>query len=177
MFYRLSNCYRLLFSLILSLICLASFRLEAAQGFSLGLGAIEETDERFRPAFWVQGLFADRWVLQLETYGRVQKPVTQTTHLLTFSRQFPLFKLLLGRVGLALASESTTVKRLEGDERPSSATNTNVGLSLGIAWQSSSKLFVTAEWGSSLFPAGVAGIFLATARKQSFNLGMGWRFK
>ncbi|EFX59892.1 hypothetical protein DAPPUDRAFT_126383 [Daphnia pulex] len=177
MFKRLSNCYRLSRAAILSATLLASFRLEAAPGFSLGLAAIEETDERFRPAFWVQGLFAEKWVVQWEAYGRVQKPVTQSTHLLTFSRQFPLFGSLLGRTGLALALESTTISREDGDEGASRETNTNLGLALGIAWQSKSKLFVTAEWSSSLFPAGLAGILLSTARKQSLNLGVGWRFK
>lgn len=169
--------YRLRAFLVLSVLLGSANQLAAAPALGLGLAAIEETDERFRPAFWVEAIFGERWITKLESYGRRQAPVTQTSHLLSFSRQFPLFSTLLGSMGVALAYESTEVQREPDEERPKKSTNTNLGLALGLGWQSKSKVFVRAEWGSAIFPAGTAGILLSTSRKQSLGLGVGWRFK
>lgn len=143
----------------------------------IGWAAIEETDERFRPALSVEAIFSDLYLVQLETYGRRQEPVRQSHNLLTLARQFPLFGRLLGSIGVALSYELTRISREEDDPRPEREVNKNLGLALGLAWQSKSKLFVRVEWDSAVFPAGTAGILLATSRKQSLGMGVGWQFK
>ncbi len=147
--------------------------LRGATGLTLGLSAIEEGDERFRPAASLAGQWGDEWWTQLQIYGRRQKPASQTTYLLGGGRSYGIFgsKNLMARVGLALASESTTIARSDGDDK---ATNTNVGLYLGLSYQSSSRVYLTIDWGSAVFPAGLSLIFLSTARKQNITAGVGW---
>ena len=166
--------------LLLSLIWLVSSSmipnsLYADTGLNLGLSAIEEGDERFRPALSLEAQWNDMWWTQLQTFGRRQAPVAQTSYLLGVGRSYGVFssKALLARVGLALASESTAIERSTGGK--ASSTNTNVGLYLGLSWRSSSRVYFQVDWGSAVFPAGISLIFLATARKQNVTAGVGWR--
>lgn len=166
--------------LSVSLICLAfstffPAHVEAGVDLSMGLSAIEEGDERMRPAATLTADFGKDWSLLLQNYGRIQKPVTQTTYLMAVTRQYPVFgsKSFRARVGGALAYEQSAMERTTGESERSA--NTNLGLYLGLNWQSDSRLFVSLDWGTGIFPAGMALLFLTTARKQSFSAGLGWR--
>ncbi|MCX6130812.1 MAG: hypothetical protein NTX25_17355, partial [Proteobacteria bacterium] len=84
-------------------------------------------------------------------------------------------KLLKARFGIAAAREETSIQGSASDGGNLHHTNSNLGLFMGLGLQVGGRCLFSFDWNNALFPAGVAGIFLATARKQSLSAGLGWR--
>jgi hypothetical protein len=150
--------------------------ISASSSLGIGLAAVEEGDDRQRPAALVQGLIDDDWGFKVLYYGRVQEPVTQDTYLLTGTRRFELFgsKSWYGEWGLAILHETSRITRPRDSLLKTATHSSNLGLKFGLGWQLQSKLILGFDWGTALFPAGWGGILLSTSRKQNLSLVVGW---
>ncbi len=161
--------------LVFFIVCSESY---ASSGLSLssGLSALEEGDTRYRPAAWFQTQWSPRWATTLHYWGRSQQPVLQENYLLTQAYLYPLFgsKYFSARTGLVVAWDRTHINRSSGSPKKATESNRNLGLHLGIGWQSASRLHFEMNWGAHIFPAGYGVIYLATARKQDISFGLGW---
>jgi hypothetical protein len=141
-----------------------------------GLSLMEEGDDRLRGGVVLES-GARTYEAKLFYFYRAFGPVEQNTLELAFDKTFPVPFLsnLYGAVGLALLRERSFI-----DYQNPTLTNKedvfyNVGLHTGVFWKFKSNgplnFFIT--WQSSIFPAGVGGIFLATGRKQFITFESG----
>ncbi len=154
-----------------------------AQAVELGVGAaaVEEGDDRLRPAVLVHAGFTPEIAARGYLYGRTYGPVKETTMLATVSRRWGLFKSnsLNASLGVALMDEQTKLAFSDPAEAVADKTENsyNAGLAFGISWslpKGSGPLYFSASWDAALFPAGLEGmIFLSTGRKQTLSLIMG----
>lgn len=155
----------------------ASFPAQAEQIFSLALGAVEEGDERYRPEWIARSLINGTIYTELHYYGRIQGRVRQSTQMLTFAYNYPMLgsKYLSARAGVALSRDEAVIRSADPDIPTRSNEAYNLGAYFGLGVMSTSRLAVSLDWNNAQFLAGSAGILLATARKQSLSLGVGWR--
>jgi hypothetical protein len=150
---------------------------QAQQIFSLALGAIEEGDERYRPEWIARSLIKGRYYTELHYYGRIQGRVRQSTQMLTFAYNYPMLgsKYISARAGLALSRDEAVIRSSDPDVATRRNEAYNLGAYFGLGVMSNTRLSFSLDWNNAQFLAGSAGIFLATARKQSLSLGLGWR--
>ncbi|WP_218110199.1 hypothetical protein [Oligoflexus tunisiensis] len=154
-----------------------TFPAQADQVFSLAVGAIEEGDERYRPEWIARSLINGRIYTELHYYGRIQGRVRQATQMLTFAYNYPMLKskYIAARVGLALSRDEAVIRSADPELPTRSHEAYNFGAYFGLGVMSTSKLAISLDWNNAQFFAGSSGILLATARKQSLSLGVGWR--
>ncbi len=154
-----------------------SFPVQAEQIFSLALGAVEEGDERYRPEWIARSLINGHYYTELHYYGRIQGRVRQATQMLTFAYNYPMFgsKYIAARAGVALSRDEAVIRSSDPDTPTRSHEAYNLGAYFGLGVMSNTRLAVSFDWNNAQFLAGSAGILLATARKQSLSLGVGWR--
>jgi hypothetical protein len=152
----------------------------SAIDFKLGVGALENGDDRFHGVAVAHMSFSNQWLGQAYYWGRTQKPVTERNTMLTVGKQFDLSgsKSLRTAAGLTYLSETTEIKYADFPEENSKSTNTNGGLFLGVSWElySMGATKFNVSWEGHLFPAGTAAILLVTGRKQVVALGGGVTF-
>ena len=150
--------------------------------FSLGAGvaAVEEGDDRLRPAALVHAGWTENYMSNLIFYGRSFQDVTQQTMIFSSSKRgsVPGFKSLKASAGLFMIDEQTRIKAVDPDTGKMMATENSWtgGVVFGLEGHllQIGRLKLRAAWESYLVPAGVNGlIFLATGRKQLFSLVMG----
>lgn len=156
-----------------------------ARAFELaaGLAAVEEGDDRLRPAAVLHLGINPQYAGRAYYYGRTYGPVTEATAVVAAVRRWGLFKsnTLTASCGLALMDEKTTLKF---DDAADAAVHDkvddqyNAGLAFGIAWTplaaAKGPFYVSASWDSALFAAGLDGmILLSTGRKETLSLIMG----
>ena len=153
-----------------------SFPVQAEQVLSMALGAIEEGDERYRPEWIGRCLIKNTTLVELHYYGRSQGRVRQSTLMLTTTYNYPLLasKLFSARIGGALSRDQTVIRSSDPDVATLSRDAYNLGPYLGLGMKLGGKIVGTLDWNNAQFLAGSAGILLATARKQSISLGVGW---
>ncbi len=151
-----------------------------ALDLSLGAGAVENGDDRGHGVAIAHMGFANGWMSRFYFWGRTQGPVVETNSMLTAAKRFDLFsgKTLRGAVGLTIMTETTEIKYKNYPQENTSATSTNGGLYLGLAYDlfSVSSVTFSASWDAHLFPAGSAMIALVTGRKQVLGLTAGTAF-
>jgi hypothetical protein len=150
---------------------------QAAQVFSLALGAIEEGDERYRPEWIARSLINDSFYTELHYYGRIHGRVRQATQMLTFAYNYPMLKskYIAARFGVALSRDEAVIRSADPEVPTRRNEAYNFGAYFGLGVMSTSKLAISFDWNNAQFLAGSSGILLATARKQSLSLGVGWR--
>lgn len=173
--------YRLAACVILGALTLTTENLWAQGGkFELlgGLGAVEEGDDRLRPAAVVQA-GKDHFYGQGTLYGRRFAQVEERTFMLGGGYRTEIFqtKWLQAAVGAVVMEERTTIHPRGTQTKIDSQSSYNVGGTLGIrgVWNFD-RYLVQASWDSALFPAGAAVLFLTTGRKQTVSLSAGARF-
>lgn len=154
-----------------------SFPVQAEQIFSLALGAVEEGDERYRPEWIARSLINRTFYTELHYYGRIQGRIRQSTQMLTFAYNYPMLgsKYISGRAGVALSRDEAVIRSSDPDVSTRKNEAYNFGAYFGLGVMTTSTLAVSFDWNNAQFLAGSAGILLATARKQSLSLGVGWR--
>lgn len=165
---------RLLAFATISLAMLSTFTTHAqATDLGTGLVAIEDGDDRFRPAA-VLHVGSERGFLgRFYAYGRDYGPVKERNYVLSLSKRFDISsKTWQGIVGLAGLQDSTEVKFADHPEDNTSFSSTNVGMAFGIHWMFLDKkaLQLKATWDAHVFPAGTGFVFLANARKSALGL-------
>lgn len=147
---------------------------------SAGAGALEEGDDRVRPAAIVHMSFPNNYLSRAYIWGRSFGPVTETDGILSVGKRYDIFgsKSFGSVVGVSAMVEKTSVKYDEYPQESSTYTSTNVGLLLGLHYDliASKRLKLAASWEAHVFPAGSAIIVLVTARKQILGLTAGVTF-
>lgn len=151
--------------------------LAQAMDFAAGFAAMEEGDDRLRPAMSLHVGWPQDFESKAYYYGRTYGPVKEETILLTAVKSWGLFKskFLTAHFGAAVMDERTELT-FDGDhsEESESEDNLNAGAVFGIAAQlpkSQGPLFLQVSWDSHVFAAGLAGgLFLSSGRKQAISI-------
>jgi len=154
-----------------------------AYAFELGGGfaAVDEGDDRMRPAATLDLSVNDLYGGRLYYYGRTYGPVREDTAVLSILRRWPVFgsKLLTASFGLALMDERTVLKFDNDTDQAKNQTENsyNGGFAFGVTFglpKTSAPLYMALSWDAHVFPAGVnGGLFLATGRKQTISVILG----
>ncbi len=175
---------RLLASLLackaLALGATSSFALEAA----LGVAAVDEGDDRRRPAAMLHAGFNDNWQSNALYYGRVNGPVREETYLASVSRRWSPFssKNVVASLGAAILDEKLTIAYEDAADAAQDLTenNYNAGLAFGLTWlpfRGTGPLYFAASWDAHIFGAGQGTFFLSTGRKESISLLLGMEMR
>lgn len=168
--------YRLILAFLL--ILPAGQKALAAQDVAFGLAAIEEGDDRLRPAMQVYSTLGKDGYVTGTYYGRSFAQVEEKTYLVNLGVRSNIFNsnIFYACLGGAALLENTTVKPFGSEEKRQEDNAYNFGVTFAVqyeqAWQ---KFFLRGAWESSLFLAGEAGILLATGRKQAVAITAGMR--
>lgn len=144
-----------------------------------GLVAVEDGDDRLRPAAVLHFASAGGFISRAYAYGRDYGPVRERNYILSMGKRFDIAsKTWQGHVSAAMMSDTTELHYPDNPEDNTSFTSTNVGMAFGIHWLfiDSKVMQVRATWDSHVFPAGAAFIYLATARKSTLGLTAGIAF-
>jgi hypothetical protein len=171
---------------ILSPVCtLPGLISEQAQAFEVagGLAAVEEGDDRLRPAFALHAALDDFYAARMYYYGREFGPIREDTLILSAHRRFSLFRtnIIKAQMGIALMDEITKVSYSGSADKDKNEEehNTNIGGAAGISIALPANLapfYAQFSWDSHVFPAGLGGILLSTGRKQTLSLVAGMLF-
>lgn len=155
-----------------------------AQGIqtSLGLGALEGGDDRWQLTAMFANKTDDGYLVNFTYHQFSYGPVVSKTQLVDLGHDFKLFypRNLYGKWGITAMSESHSLRYKEAEYQSYNQEDIryNLGVNLGIDWSSdrSSRWQWQVSWTSHLFLAGpLAGLFLATARKQTLMVLYGYR--
>jgi hypothetical protein len=142
---------------------------------STGLSAVEEQDSRLRPAASLFVQAAGNWEGSASFYGQDFSGVSQRNFLLGVYKSANIFntKILSAGVGFAALTDTTTFEEAPEDNH----TNVNAGVTALIRAETDpkQKFYAAASWQSHIFPAGLATIFLVTARRQIISISAGVR--
>jgi hypothetical protein len=152
-----------------------------AAGLSVGLMAVEEGGDIFRPGATAVLRPWDGAFVDLSLWGREFGKVVERSGLIAAGGEAKVKGILFIRFGGSILAESTTVKEAKAtdeslsDSGKSDFTETSyapgfmVGSSLKIL--NSGPLQVEAQWNSHVYPAGFdGGLLLAHGRRQTFTI-------
>lgn len=141
-----------------------------------GVSVIEEGDDRPKVGGLLHVGITEAYRARLHFYGRDFGPVKERTFLLSGIRHVTPFKSPNFRVslGAAVMNERITITYPTDSSANASENNVNVGGVFGLSWLiSKGPLYFSVDWDAHVFPAGAAGILLATGRKQTISMAMG----
>ncbi len=144
---------------------------------SLGLAALEEGDDRQRPALGLSADFKDLYTANAYYWGRDQGPFHERNVLVSAMRSFVLAEKLhlTGALGVGFLWETLKLTYSDAPQDNDQELNYNLGLAVRFAWQYDiGPSFVFLHWDSYIFPAGInGGLLLSTGRKQLIKAGIG----
>lgn len=168
--------YRLLcaFLLILS----ASEKALAYQDIALGFAAVEEGDDRQRPALQLYSTLGKDGYVTGTYYGRKFAQVEEKTYLVNLGARSSIFgsNQFYACLGGSALLEQTVVKPFGNETHRYNDNAYNFGVAFGLQYEQTwQRFFLRGAWESSLYLAGEAGILLATARKQALSITAGTR--
>lgn len=169
--------YEILLAFLILTVTAPLFLSHQATAMEIGAGAtaMEEGDDRMRPGTSLHLGFNPTTFARAFLLGRSFGPVKERTTAIEVMRRFPMVAPYLnGAFGLSALQESTEVKGVDA-RAGKSQTFYNAGGAFGIYLETppSSTLSCSLGWESHLYPAGIAGVFLATGRKQFISLTAG----
>lgn len=152
-----------------------------AQGnieIGVGLATLEEGDDRLRGALAFQLGWNKIYASRLYFASREMGPIKDQTLILAGMRRWSIFKspYLRAEVGPVLMNESYQITYdKESDENfDRQENNFNIGGLVGLSLSlPSNRLLFELAWQSHIFPAGIAGLFLASGRKQDISMILG----
>lgn len=156
-----------------------------AHGFEIagGIAAVDEMDDRLRPAASMHIGFTDEYYMRALLYGRKFGPIIERTSILSFAYRFPVYSNksnLTAGVGLSTLLEETTYDPnwdQETGEDKDKKNQFNMGMNFGIGYRMPiDPIYLSFDWDGHVYLAGVSGLLLATGRKQALNIGIGLRF-
>jgi hypothetical protein len=175
--------YTLLYVALASPACIAFASASFAVEVAAGLSAVEEGDDRLRPAVSLHGAINESYALRMYYYGREFGPVREDTVIISGHRRFSLFgkDFIRAQLGVAMMDEITKISysKAEDKSRNEEEHSTNIGGAVGISIStppSFGPLYAHLSWDSHIFPAGVGGILLSTGRKQTISIVAGAAF-
>ncbi|MFK7872219.1 MAG: hypothetical protein AB8C84_03470 [Oligoflexales bacterium] len=163
-------CYWFFFSNIL---CPVELSAKSILQADLGPMFIESGDDRLQGGWVAHGYFKD-YVMTLGGYQRHFQIVDEMTWMLNITKTFKGFKgNFRSEVGAALLAETTSVSDSGFSQ---SETRWNLGGVFALRWRfvESKSFYMTLNWESAIFPAGLQGLLLlSTGRKQMISAVMG----
>lgn len=142
-----------------------------AQAFEIagGIGAIEEGDDRHRPAAIFHLGFNESVYTRIHSYGRKHGPYEEQAHIFSLNYRFPIYgknSPLTAGIGGSFLSEKITYKATSAAEESDELRKYNFGASFGLGYTLQFKIvYVNFSWDSHVYLAGDSGLFLANARK------------
>ncbi len=173
----------LLYVALASPACLVAGSGSQAIELAAGLSAVEEGDDRLRPAVSLHGAINESYAFRMYYYGREFGPIKEDTVIISAHRRFSLFgkDFIKANLGIALMDEFTKISysKTEDKSRDEEEHNTNIGGAAGIAISlppSLAPFYAHLSWDSHIFPAGVGGLLLSTGRKQTISIVAGAAF-
>lgn len=147
--------------------------------YTLGYAALEEGDERLRPAYAFHAGLTPNYFFRSYFWGRDYGPVKERGMLLSFNHRYGIFnsRALQANLGVAILNERVELD-FEGSEDDESEQSGNLGAAVGLQYgmKITNRFIVHAAWDSHLFLAGQGGIFLVTGRKQTISMTAGVAF-
>lgn len=165
-------------SISLAFVAVTTKSVQAAE-LGTGLVAVEDGDDRFRPAAVLHFATAGGFISRAYAYGRDYGPVRERDYILSLGKRFDLpNKSWQAQVAAAVMSDTTELRYSDHPEENTKFTSTNFGMAFGIHWLfvNSKSVQVRATWDSHVFPAGAAVIYLANARKSTLGITAGTSF-
>ena len=135
---------------------------------TIGLAAVDEGDDRSRPAAILRGGL-DHFYGSVAAYGRTFAQVSERTIHVAAGARAPIFhtRWLTAGIGMAAIEENTVVKSRGSQTKTEQDAIYNIGVQFGLQAEYQAKQWILqAGWESTLFPAGLATVFLTTGRKQ-----------
>lgn len=162
--------------IVLALAVYAPTLFALPQSIGAGFGAFEGGDDNLQAGFVIDYSISD-YRVAFDYYGRSYGPITENNYLLALGKAMPLnvgFKNLELTYGITLLSENTYVQywqaQLKNQSQKKEQFNFGGLLSLRQGLISKRNYSLDFIWQHAIFPAGLATIFLVTARKQSLEL-------
>ncbi|MCX6117964.1 MAG: hypothetical protein NT027_10510 [Proteobacteria bacterium] len=154
---------------------------KASYGFEIGSGvsAVEDGDDRVRPAAVIHASTASGITNRFLFYGRDFGPVKERNYVLSISKRWDVgSKTWQGLVGGAVMADQTEITFPNSPADNTSYTSTNFGMNFGLHWLAYETKVVQlkATWDGYIFPAGTGFIFLANARKSALGLMLQTQF-
>lgn len=148
---------------------------------SVGMSAMEEGDDRQRLGTSFSLELSNSYYSKIFYFQRNFGPVSEKLGLISISKKFKLFnsRYLSAGVGanVLVEDQSITYTKAVDQAYNLSETQYNLGAFTGIYFKHAitSKYSYGVSWESALYPAGLGGILLSTARKQFISLDIGVR--
>jgi hypothetical protein len=141
-----------------------------AGSIGIGLSAVEEQDERHRPAVTLLGEPFKDWQFSSSIYGQKYETVRQTSVVASMLHTYALPKsdFLFGGIGVAALWDQWRFSDDSASNQDSG--NLGVALLLSARFPRQSKYQMSLDWTAHLFPTGVGTILLVTARRQVISL-------
>jgi hypothetical protein len=149
----------------------------SAVEFGAGFAAVEEGDDRIRPAATLHLGLNNDFAGNAYYYGREFGPVKEQTFIVNFVKSWAVFKsqFLAAHFGPCVMDEKTEITfASEYSDQDRAEDNLNAGAVYGISWslpKSQGPLYLSVSWDSHIFAAGVnGGLLLSSGRKQAISL-------
>ena len=161
-------------AIVLAFICFWS-KSAKALGFRAGQSWFEQGDYLLEPGIELAVEDAEHRSLRFEFTGKTFGNFTQATGILSLNLPFEIFpwKSVYTSYGLSLMDEYTAYNSPYGHDESIHALN--LGLNLGLGWKvwQGDHWNARLEWNSHIFAAGLAFLYMTTARKTVFTAAVG----
>lgn len=156
----------------------------SALEIGLGLSAIEEGDDRYRPGVLLHVSPRSGFYGRMFYYGRKYGPLIERNFLMSVNAEIDAFRMmranfLKGSLGLVFMNQQTELQFDGADSDESEVENSpNGGFVFGLHATAPFKgpVFLKMSVESHMFLAGEAGILLANGRKHMVSLISGVKF-
>ncbi|MBC7531803.1 MAG: hypothetical protein H7318_09510 [Oligoflexus sp.] len=162
-------------ALVLALVSLWSKPVKALE-LRAGQSWFEQGDYLLEPGITLGAEDAEHRSVRFEFTGKTFGNFTQATGILSLNLPFKIFpwESVYTSYGLSLMDEYTAYNSPHGKDE--SIHSMNLGLNLGLGWKvwQGENWSAQLEWNSHIFAAGLAFIFMTTARKTVFTAAVGY---
>lgn len=138
------------------------------------VGLVEQGDDRGTGIAGITLTMPKKVSFGLYTLGYRQPPVSQTHFISHVSYPFSLdgYNILSAQIGISFAHSLTSISRSE-NSTSENASNLGAHFGLEASIPLTKNLHLKGGWHSFVYHAGLASIFLVSARKQALTLGLG----
>jgi hypothetical protein len=147
-----------------------AFELRAGQSW------FEQGDYLLHPGIQVTAATDDNTSLRFEFTGRTFGRFTESTSILSLNLPYEVlpWKSVYTTYGFSLMDEYTGYNSPRGRNESIHAFNAGLNLGIGYKLYEQGRFNARFEWNSHIFAAGLAFIFMTTARKTVFSATVGY---
>ncbi|RZA21051.1 MAG: hypothetical protein EOP10_17260 [Proteobacteria bacterium] len=163
---------------VLVLLLSGSLTPSVAKAFEIRAGQswIEQGDYLLHPGVQLTAATKDNKSLRFEFSGRTFGRFTQSTSILSLNLPYEVlpWKEVYTTYGFSLMDEYTAYNSKQGEDESIHAFNAGLNLGIGYKIYDHGGFNARLEWNSHIFAAGLAFIFMTTARKTVFSATVGY---